>query len=594
MDFFSYLLVFLLVGLVSVFVFSRLGLGPILGYLSAGIIIGPFALGIIHEAEFLHQISELGLVFFLFLIGLELSPKRIWHLKRSVFALGPAQLLGAGAVITAVSTIWVGASIEALVIGFALALSSTAIGMQLLAEKNEVTSPEGQDALGILIFQDLAVIPFLAFLTSKSEFSLSAILQPLLAVSLVIAGGLFIIPRALRFLARAQRQELFVAAALLLVIGVAVIMRSVGLSMALGAFLGGALLANSEFRHELQTDIEPFKALFFGLFFISMGISLDLGFLSTVILPLVLASLSLLAIKTSANLIALYATGLSPRIQAARVSSLLAQGGEFAFVIFGIAAATGTFRKDVATFCIGVVGLSMALTPLWYNLSLQLLKYLSTSKKTKPAFSVVNENPEVVIAGYGRFGQIVHRVLRLHQIPVTILESNHEQVEFVKKYGNKVFYGDATRLDLLRTAGVQNSKLFVLAIDQPIASIRTAEILKHHFPKVRIFARARNREHSLKLMALGVPQQDIVREVLHSSLTLTEDILMHLGMSCTMTHQTIESFLKHDAEVLAGQSQYIENEEELIQFTKKSSDQLEKIFESDQAESPDAKISISQ
>lgn len=587
MDFFFYLLVFLAAGLLFVFLFTVIGLGPILGYLAAGIVIGPFVLRFVDDGKFLHEVSELGLVFFLFLIGLELSPKRIWHMKRAVFVLGPAQLLIGGLSLAALSYFWLNSIQQSLVMGMALALSSTAIGMQILSEKNEVTSPEGQDALGILIFQDLAVIPLLAILTSRSEFSWRSVVVPVAVVFVVIFAGIFIIPRALRFLARAYRQELFVAASLLLVIGVAVLMRSVGLSMALGAFLGGALLANSEFRHELQADIEPFKALFFGLFFISMGVSLDLGFLFQMIGPVALTAVGLLVFKSLTNFGALYGLRLNSFNQAARIAPLLAQGGEFAFVIFGIAAGLGIFPKEVTTFSIGVVALSMALTPLWYSLSVRIFKRCREMVTEKRDFDVVSENPEVIIAGYGRFGQIIHRVLRLHQIPVTILESNHDQVESVRKFGNKVFYGDATRLDLLKTAGADKAKLFILAIDQPLASIRAAEILRKNFPDLRIFARARNREHSIRLINLGISQKDIVRETLYSSLNLTENILLHLGMSYSMTTQTIKSFLEHDETVLAGQIQYLGNEEEMIRFTAQSTAELQKIFESDIAKQID-------
>ncbi|MBN8554349.1 MAG: cation:proton antiporter [Deltaproteobacteria bacterium] len=585
MDFFLYLFIFLATGLFFVFLFTKLRLGPILGYLVAGIAMGPYALGVVHEAEFLHQVSELGLVFFLFLIGLEMSPKRIWHMKRAVFALGPTQMLISSLSMALISYFFIPSFQQALIIGITLALSSTAIGVQLLSEKNEITSPEGQDALGILIFQDLAVIPILAFLAPHASFSMESVLKPLGVVVAVITCGIFVIPKILRFLARSYRQELFVAASLLLVVGVAILMRSVGLSMALGAFIGGVVLANSEFRHELQTDIEPFKALLFGLFFISMGISLDLGFLVQMAVPVILASVSLLIFKSLANFIALYFTRLSSFSRAIRVAPLLGQGGEFAFVILGLAAGLGILSRELSTFFIGVVAISMALTPLWCGICNRTVKYFQKKNEVKREYDVVSENPEVIIAGYGRFGQIIHRILRLHQIPVTILESNYDQVEAVRKYGTKVFYGDATRLDLLKTAGAQNAKLFVLAIDQPQDSVKTAEILKKNFPKLIIFARARNREHSLRLIKLGIPQKDIVRETLHSSLNLTEDILLHLGMSCTMADQTIQSFLEHDAKLLTAQVQYLDDEDEMIKFTKESSEALQKLFEDDRAAS---------
>jgi glutathione-regulated potassium-efflux system protein KefB len=603
MDFFLYLLAFLTAGLFFVFLFTRLGLGPILGYLVAGITIGPYILGIVREPDFLREVSELGLVFFLFLIGLELSPKRVWHMRRAVFVLGPAQLLVTGICLSALSYIWLKTIGQSLVIGLSLTLSSTAIGLQLLSEKNEVTSPEGQNSLGILIFQDLAVIPFLAvlpFLATQgintfylSTFSWTTLLTPIATVAAVIFSGIYVIPHGLRFLARVNRQELFVAASLVLVIGVAVLMRSVGLSMGLGAFLGGVLLANSEFRHEIQADIEPFKALLFGLFFISMGASLDLKFLEHSALPLIVATVSLLFIKTASNFAALYGMGVCSKRAAIKIAALLGQAGEFALVALGVAAGFKIINQDISTFCIGVVGLSMALASPWYKTFERVLKKIKEIKSPKPEYNVVSENPEVIIAGYGRFGQIVHRILRLHEISVTILDSNHEQVEFVKKYGTKVFFGDPTRLDLLKTAGADTARLFVLAIDQPAASARTAEIIKENFPNLPVFARARNREHSLRLMSLGIPQKHIVRELLYSSLNLTEDILQHLGMSYAMASQTIHSFLEHDQNVLAAQVQYLDKEEEMIKFTTQSAKELQKIFESDRKESSTSKMATS-
>jgi len=593
LDFFEYLLVFLVAGLACVFFFSRIGLGPIVGYLVAGLAIGPFALGFVHEQETLKEVSELGIVLFLFLIGLEISPSKVWRMRRAVFALGPLQIFVTAIAIAGLSFIWIDTWAQALVLGFSLALSSTAVGIQILMDRKELTSPEGQQSLGILIFQDLAVIPLLAALpflslTAASDapfhFTWMSVLKPVFAVVIVVVGGLFVIPLILRFLARAHRHELFVAATLALVIGAALLMRSMGLSMALGAFLAGVLLANSEFRHELQADIEPFKALLFGLFFISLGASLDLNYLINNAGFLILAALGLLAFKSTTNFLALYAGQVCSRFRAARIASLLSQGGEFGLVVFGIATGLGILNAEISTFCVGMVGLSMAISPLWHRGSLALIHRLESNKLLPKEFDVQSQNPQVIIAGYGRVGQIVHRVLRLHQIPVTILEANHEQVEFTKKFGNKVFYGDPTRLDLLRVAGADTAKLIVLAIDQPAASVKAAEMIRKHFPNLPIYARTRNREHSLRMISIGIPQTHLFRETFYSSLELTKDILQGMGMSFNLASQTIESFVEHDKELLAGQVQYLDNEEEMIQFTTKSAEALEKLFKSDRKE----------
>ncbi len=583
--------VFLFVGIASVFVFKRLRFGSILGYLVAGAALGPWGAAFITDYHSIMQVAELGIIFFLFLVGLELSPKRLWVMRQLVFVLGTSQLLVVGlAMAVVMSFLCSHASLQStLAMGLALALSSTAVAMQILTEKRELTTEFGQKTFGILLFQDLAVIPLLILFPllasggAQIDFhsGLIATLKGLGAIALLIPLGIYVIPALFRYLAKAQMQELLTAASLFIVLTLAVLMQFVGLSMALGAFLGGVLLANSNYRHELQADVEPFKGLLLGLFFVSVGVSIDFGvLLNRPFLVLGLTAL-FMVVKVILNWISLKIPQRCLRSRSDVLTAiLLGQGSEFAFVLFTLGTQLGLFQPSETSVAILVVSLSMALSPLLNGAGNALVNSIAKRKDTRTFDAEVDHN-RVILAGYGRVGQIVHRILRLQNINCTVLESDVEQVDFVRKYGVQVFFGDASRLDLLKTAGAHSAQMIIVTIDDPKSSIHTVETVLKNFPHLKIFARVRNREHALKLMELGIPQHHLVRETFHSSLYLTEEILRQMGLSFSAASETVQRFQEHDEQVLSQQKQYLNNEDEMIKFTLKSAEELRKIFEQD-------------
>ncbi len=573
---------------VAVPLFKRLGLGSVLGYLAAGAVIGPSGLGLIGGVEDKLHIAEFGVVLLLFLIGLELAPARLWKMKGAVFGVGAAQLFGTGAVLAAVALALGLDPVSALVVGVALSLSSTAFVMQLLAERNELASPHGRSAFGILLFQDLAAIPMLAIVPLLGAPVLGAVpgaaggnIGSRVAVVVAAFGGLILAGRFLmrplfRLVASARTQELSTAFALLVVIGTALLMQKVGLSMALGSFLAGVLLAESEYRHELEADIEPFKGLLLGFFFTAVGMSADLGIIRSQ--PgVVLAVVGALTVAKIAVLYGVARLARHTSAAAVRLAIVLSQGGEFAFVIFGVAEQSHVVPKVIADLLVVTVSLSMALTPL---LLLAHDRWRARLPSAPAVYDEIQgEDGHVIIAGFGRFGQIVARLLRANRIPFTALEANMTQVDFVRRFGNHVYYGDASRVDLLRAAKVDRARLFVLAIDDPEASVRTAKEVLHHFPGTKIIARARNRQHAYALMDLGI--QQIVREAFHSSLETARLALEELGLTQAEAREATRKFQEYDERQLEEQFQVRDNEAALVATAKKAAQDLEKIFEQD-------------
>jgi glutathione-regulated potassium-efflux system ancillary protein KefC/glutathione-regulated potassium-efflux system protein KefB len=580
--------VFLGAAVVAVPLFRRLRLGAVLGYLAAGIAIGPFGLGFVGEVENVMHLAELGVVLLLFVIGLELQPSRLWVLRKAVFGLGGTQVAATGALLTAVG-LALGMSWQAsLVVGLALSMSSTAFVLQVLAERGELTTRHGRTSFAVLLFQDLAVIPLLALIPllgvgenipSGSEAWLAA-LKAVAVIAAVVVGGRYLLRPVLHVIAVSRIQEIFTAAALLTVIGTSLLVSSVGLSMSLGAFLAGVLLADSEYRHELEANIDPFKGLLLGLFFISVGMSVDLGLLAREPLRIAAAVLVLMLIKASV----LFALGrLSAQGTAAsrRLAAAMAQGGEFAFVLFALAAEGGIVSRPLADTLVIVVTLSMMLTPL----ALALDDWLASRdgrEAEKPFDQIDADEAPVVIAGFGRVGQIVGRVLRARNIPFTALDKSSEQIETVRRFGSRAYYGDASRLDLLRAARIDKARLFVLAIDDVEASLRTAETVKKNFPEVKVFARARNRFHAYRLMDLGV--DSIVRETFFSSLELGEQVLRTLRLSQWEARDTVATFRRHDEQMLKRQHAVYHDETQLIQTTQEAARELQGLFESDSDE----------
>jgi glutathione-regulated potassium-efflux system ancillary protein KefC/glutathione-regulated potassium-efflux system protein KefB len=581
--------VLLAAAVLAVSVFRLLNLSSILGYVAAGLAIGPWGLRLVQNTTSISHIAEFGVVLLLFIIGLELQPTRLWVMRRAVFGLGTAQVVLCSVLLAAAALTLGMPLVTASIVGFGLSLSSTPLVLQVLAERNQLKTQHGRSAFGILLFQDLAVLPALAILpllshagspTQSANGALWPILLKLLAVvAVVIIGGRLLLRPALRVVARIRVSEVFTAAALLTVIATALLANVAGLSMSLGAFLAGVLLADSEFRHELEADIEPFKGLLLGLFFIVVGMSANLGlFLSH--------PLKLLAITVGLMLIKLLAVALIARLtnhkgmSSWRLGFTLPAGGEFAFVLFTLATQQQILDPVTADLLILAVTLSMMLGPL----ILVAQDFVTSRWLAAPAapFDDIDErDTPVIIAGFGRVGQIVARILRLRRIPFTALDNNQTHVDFVRKFGNKVYYGDASRLDLLRAAGAETAKIFVLAIDDVDASVRTAELIRAQFPRLKIFARVRNRQHAFALMDAGVT--NIMRETYLSSLDLAATVLQALGESQASARNVVKRFRQHDEQTLQAQYAVKEDETKFAATSREAAQQLEKLFETDEA-----------
>jgi monovalent cation:proton antiporter-2 (CPA2) family protein len=576
--------IFLLTAVLIVPIFQRLKLGAVLGYLAAGMIIGPWGLGVIANVESTLNFSEFGVVLLLFLIGLELEPRRLWTLRNSVFGLGGAQVAATGAVIGLLALAAGFAWQAALIIGLGCAMSSTALVMSSLAERGQLLTRYGRESFAILLFQDLAVIPLLAMLPLLAAVQghdgnrWLATAKGIAVIAAFIAGSRLLIRPALKFIARNRSREVFTAAALLLVIGTALMMEWIGLSMSLGAFLAGVLLADSEFRHELEADIEPFKGLLLGLFFMAVGMSANLTLVWDAPLTLFGLALAMMLIKFAVMYAISRATGI-PGNTAQRLAVALAQGGEFAFVLFAAATALGVFDLATSQMLIMAVTISLLLAPLLITAHDRLITRWLDRNNT-PEYDVIDGpgNP-VIIAGFGRVGQIVSRVLRMCGIPFTALEVSYQQVDFVRRFGNKIYFGDATRLDLLLSAQTGKARLFVLAIDDVEASLKTAALVRQHFPDLPILARARNRTHYFQLRDLGIKM--IYRETFLSSIAVAHQALLKLGFTAAAAERAVTLFRQHDEELIEVQHAVHHDETQLIQNVQLATEQLKSLFEAD-------------
>jgi glutathione-regulated potassium-efflux system ancillary protein KefC/glutathione-regulated potassium-efflux system protein KefB len=585
--------IFLLTAVLIVPVFRRLQLGSVLGYIAGGMLIGPSGLGL--EPEGTARVAELGVVLLLFLVGLDLEPSRLWALRRSVFGLGGAQVLACGLALSVTAHALGLAWEPAIVVGVGLAMSSTAIVLAWLGERSELSTPAGRKTFSILLFQDLAVIPLIALLPvlspdgGEGASGWTVALMGVAAIVAVIVGSRLVIRPVLRLIARWGGPDIFTATALLVVIAAALIMNAIGLSMSLGAFLAGVLLADSEFRHELEADVEPFKGLLMGLFFMTVGMSANLSLLYQTPLAVAGAALGLLVLKLALMYGIARATGTA-NDDSQRMAVWLAQGGEFAFVLFAAAAGERILDKPTADFLVLAVTVSMLAAPLMFVANEKVLKLLQ-ERRQAPAFDTIDGpgNP-VIIAGYGRYGQIVSRVLRMAGIPFTAIERDYQQVDFVRRFGNKVYYGDASRLELLQSAKARDAKLFVLAIDDVEASIRTAALVRKHFPNLPILARARNRVHLYRLRDLDVTA--IERETFLSSLETARQALVQWGMDTAQAKRAVEIFHSHDLKLMEQQYAVRQDEQQFIQTTAQAAAQLQELFEADVKETtPSARAS---
>ncbi len=577
--------IFLGAAVIAVPIFKRLGLGAVLGYLAAGAVIGPSGLGLISEVEDTLHIAELGVVLLLFVIGLELQPTRLWRMRGAVLGVGGAQVVLTSLAV-ALGSLLLGASWQvALVIGLALSMSSTAFATQLLGEKHELGAPHGRAAFGILLFQDLAAIPILALVPmlgvagpqSHDSGPWRAPLVIGVILGLVLIGRHLLNP-AFRFIAQAKSHELSAAGALLVVVGMGLIMESLGLSMALGSFLAGVLLSDSAYRHELEANIEPFKGLLLGLFFMAVGMSANLH----VVLDQPLQVFAIVLALTLVKMAVLFGLGRKfgqTKRGALSLAIAISQGGEFAFVIFGVAQQAGVLQHAMVELLVVAVTFSMGVTPLLFLLRDQLKKRSATKQPAREFDEIPDEGSQVIIAGFGRFGQIVGRVLRVKRIPFTALDANPTHVDFVRRFGNKIYYGDAARVDLLRAAGAERAKVFVLAIDDMEASLHTLKTVQSHFPHLKIVARARNRQHAYAL--LGADLDIVIRENFAGSVEAARRTLEELGFPSADARSTVKRFAEYDEQSVRNSFALRDDQQALIASSKQYSAELERIFEQD-------------
>jgi monovalent cation:proton antiporter-2 (CPA2) family protein len=566
-------LIYLAAGVIAVPLFKRIGLGSVLGYLAAGIVIGPWGLRMIGDPQTVLHFAEFGVVMLLFLIGLELDPQRLWALRRPIFGMGSLQVVLTALLVTAIA--WgLGAPIAvALVAGMGFAMSSTAIALALLQEKNLLATPGGQAGFSVLLFQDLAVIPLLLAVgllsEGKAALDWRAALTGIALIAALLAGGRYLLRPALRTIAEARLREVFVGAALLLVIGVAVLMEAAGLSMALGAFLAGVILADSEYREELEIDLEPFKGLLLGLFFIAVGMSIDLGLFARSPLLVLGIAFGIVALKAAILFPIANLFGYCGRADAALFALSLSQVGEFAFVLF--AAAGPLLPPETLALLNAVVAVSMASTPLLFILYERVV-----ARRLAPSEPEVrDEGHPVIVAGFGRFGQVVSRVLNGLRVRTTLIDHDPNQVELVRRFGNPAYYGDASRLDVLERAGLARARLLVLAIDDEQTALRTARKVRARYPQLAIIARAHSRTDAYEYMDLGIPA---VRETFGSALDASELALRSLGHGPVAARRVVMQFRRHDAELMELQAPHRGEVKQLIELNQQGRRDLEKLL----------------
>lgn len=586
--------VFLLAAVLIVPLAKRLQLGAVLGYLLAGVLIGPAALRLVDDPQSVSHISELGVVLLLFIIGLELSPRRLWVMRKSVFGVGLAQVLLTGLVIGAVAMFGFAQPLKtALVLGLGLALSSTAFGLQLLAERKELTSPHGRLAFAILLFQDIAAIPLIALVPLLSSTGaapdagsdLGQLFKVLGSIGLVVIGGRYLLRPVFRIVAKTGLREVSTATALLVVIGTAWLMELAGISMALGAFLAGLLLADSEYRHELESQIEPFKGLLLGLFFISVGMTADIRLLFAQ--PLLVLGLTALLILLKLPLLVLLGRlpgGLGAH-SALRLGVVLAAGGEFAFVVFQMAREQGLFEPRLHSLLVLVITLSMAVTPLLVLLVARLCKVKAQPREVPAEYREIDSDaPRVVIAGMGRMGQMVARVLRAQRVPFIALDTEVDTIELSRSLGSMpIFYGDPLRPEILHAAKTEQAEYFIVATDDPEISLKTTELVRRLYPHLKIIARARNRQHVHHLLDAGALP---IRETFHSSLEMSRQVLLGLGLDEEQANQRIKRFQRHDEEVLEAQHRVYNDKAAVLQTAREARTELETLFDADSSETP--------
>ena len=584
------LVALLLASVICVPVSRRLGFGSVLGYLLAGVVVGPLGLRLVSDVNQIATVSELGVVMLLFLIGLELRPQRLWVMRRAVFGLGAAQVALSALVIAVLAHVagigWPGA----IILGVGLALSSTAIVLPMLGERDLLGGQAGRDSFAVLLFQDLAFIPLVASVPLLAPGQGAGLLGSVAhhvpwrsvgvaaaTVAAILVGGRFLVPVVFRAIGGARTPEVFTATALLIVVGTAFGASQAGLSMSLGAFMAGVLLSDSPYRHELQADIEPFEGLLLGFFFMSVGMQAQLGLLVSDP-ALILGGVAVLMLAN-----AVVALGLGRAVgqdwaNAVRFATALPQGSEFSFVMFAAAVGVGALTPREADHATLVIAVSMAATPLLFAASERLVVPRLARQKAERD-DPIEEHAPVIICGFGRVGQIVGRVLRMQRIPFIALESDATQIDVLRRFGTKVYYGNPSRPDLLRSAGADTAKLLIVALEDVEEGLRVVDVARRTFPKLRILSRARNRRHVHLLMDRGVA--GIVRETFHSSLRLTELTLTALGIPPAEAGRAVELFRAFDEKTLLESHAYYEDERRLMQNAREQAAELTSLFEAD-------------
>ena len=543
------ILILLAATVIAVPLFQRLGLGSVLGYLAAGVFVGPWGLAYIDQVKEIQHIAEFGVIFLLFIIGIELKPERLWAMKRMVFGLGAAQVIVTGLTIAGIALLFELSTKTAVIVGFGLALSSTAFGLQILAERGEIETKYGKTAFSILLFQDLAVVPLLtlvSLLAAKTpllEGIEYAILEAVLAIVGVILIGRFFLSPVLRLVAGSRTAEVFTAAAVFAVLGTAWLMQEAGLSLALGAFLAGLMMADSHYRHQVIADIEPFRGILLGLFFMSVGMSIDFGLLINQGVLITALVVGLLLIKTIINWGLCRLTGVNTA-DATRTSFLLSQSGEFGFVLFGLAAISGILQDELFHILTLLIALTMVATPLMVHLSEFISHRLgkNTDQHDVSTNHIGAEETHVIIAGFGRVGQRIAKILHAAQVPYVAIESNADRVLEGRQNGFSVFYGNASRVDVLKAAGAGQARILVCTLDLAVPAVRLVKILRQHYPDITIHARGRDRKHCDQLLEAGA--SIAVSETLEASLQISEDILNTMEAFDGNATEIIELFRK--------------------------------------------------
>lgn len=554
----NYAVALLGAGVAAVPIFTRLGLGSVLGYLAAGLLVGPFALAVVTDAQTVLHVAEIGVVLFLFIIGLEMRPRRLWTLRRAIFGLGAAQVLTCGALLTLLAVAAGFTPAVAFIGAMGFVLSSTAVIMRMLEERGTLGAESGQRAIAILLFEDLSIVPLLASvaLLASLAFGDAADARPAwLAITIaagalaaVIAAGRWLLDPLFSILARTGAREVMAAAALLVVLGTALFMQWAGLSMAMGAFLAGVLLSESTFRHQLEADIEPFRGILLGLFFMSVGMSLDLSLVAAQ-WRFLLAGVVLAMIVKGVGIYAVARIFGADRSESIHRTALFAQGGEFAFVLYSAALGAGIFDAETSAVMTAIVILSMALTPLVVIFVDRLPE--GTAIDTSSVEKAEGLRGRVLFIGFGRFAQIVTQPLLARNVDLSVIENDVEMIQAAGNFGFKVYYGDGTRLDVLRASGAHKAEAILVCVDKPDAADRIVELCKAEFPYAKLYVRAFDRGHSLRLIQAGVEYQ--IRETFESAVVFSREVMIGLGVDPDTADEEIDEVRRRDEERLALQ-----------------------------------------